>query len=240
MADAEQRLLEHWEQQDAGAAPRDDPVRQLIRHVVIPDNADPQLWLLGLGEKVAALGGHLEVTAVFHDAGLTLIREPGADGQPPILPDPGAAIDEEIEADREPIDPDAPQHVALTDDERDLILAALTEWGGVARPTEVLAWAIGFSSVEAFDADLERLEDTIRDAQPLAPVDWKRVLISTEICFASDYYGAGWEWESLTGLDNYASLRTLRDLQEKLIEIANAADPPDGDLASPGDFPEPE
>lgn len=64
------------------------------------------------------------------------------------------------------------------------------------------------------------------------------MLISTEICFASDYYGAGWEWEALTGLDNYASLRTLRDLQEKLIRIANAADPPDGDLPSPDEFAE--
>lgn len=225
MAEAEQRLLERWEQQDAGAASRDDPVRQLIRHAVIPDNADPQLWLLGLGEKVAALGGHLEVIAVFDDADLTLIREPGPEGQPPILPDPGEVINDEIE--REPIDPDAPLHIELTDDERDMILAALAEWGGAARPTHVLARAVGFSDLEAFDAGRDRLRDALQDAQPLAPVDWKRLLISTEICYASDYYGAGWEWEVVTGLDTYASLRTLRDLQDKLIGIVDAAPRPD-------------
>src|ERR1700733_7854309 len=55
MTNAEALLVTRFEEQCGDSARRDDPVRQLIRHAVMPDNADPQLWLLGLGEKVAAL-----------------------------------------------------------------------------------------------------------------------------------------------------------------------------------------
>jgi hypothetical protein len=37
---------------------------------------------MGLGEKVAALGGHLELIAVFGEERVTLIREPGPDDDP--------------------------------------------------------------------------------------------------------------------------------------------------------------
>ncbi len=35
------------------------------------------LWLVGMGEKVAALGGQLELVAVFPDETVTLLIEPG-------------------------------------------------------------------------------------------------------------------------------------------------------------------
>jgi len=228
MSDAEALLVSRFEQQDGGSVRRDDPVRQLIRHPITPDNADPQLWLLGLGEKVAALGGHLELRAVFGDGELTLLREPGSEAQPPILQDrttPPHQDQPEPSVDGSG-DPSVAVAVELTEAERAMILAALGEWSGEARVSHDLAIAIGFAGVDEVDEQLDRLIDAVCDAQPLIALDWKRVLLATEICFGSDYFGAGWDWETLTGLDDYASLLALRDIQDKLIAIARQVPPP--------------
>jgi hypothetical protein len=42
-----------------------------------PTADETPLWIKALGEKVALLGGHLEVVAVLPDQRLTLISEPG-------------------------------------------------------------------------------------------------------------------------------------------------------------------
>lgn len=43
-----------------------------------PIETNTLLWVMGLGEKVAALGGQLELAAVFPDETVTLLVEPGA------------------------------------------------------------------------------------------------------------------------------------------------------------------
>jgi hypothetical protein len=42
-----------------------------------PVGESTDLWIAALGEKIAAMGGHLELTAVFENETLTLLREPG-------------------------------------------------------------------------------------------------------------------------------------------------------------------
>jgi hypothetical protein len=41
-----------------------------------PVEEENELWITALGEKVAALGGQLEVVAVFPDKRMTSMREP--------------------------------------------------------------------------------------------------------------------------------------------------------------------
>ena len=60
MMDAEEILYKRWER---GASPM-NWVGELLSY---PVDQPGTWWLLGMGDKVAALGGHLEVVAIFGD-----------------------------------------------------------------------------------------------------------------------------------------------------------------------------
>lgn len=107
-------------------------------------------------------------------------------------------------------------HVALDKDERDLLAAGLVEWGGPARPTEELAIAMGFAGLAAFRVDRSRLRTAIEAGEPLSRQDWQRVLLATEVVFASDVYGAGLDWSIVTGISDADTIVRLRGLQRKL------------------------
>ena len=109
----------------------------------------------------------------------------------------------------------------LTPDERGVLISGLVEWGGSARPTEQLVQAMGFADLEDFDTQGVRLARALRDKTPLTPVDWQRVLIATEIAFASEYFGVGTDWEAATGYDDEDSLGVLREIQGKIIAIVS-------------------
>lgn len=230
--DAEQLLYERWHREHAENEARDDPVRLLLSHDIMLENSDGKLWLLGLGEKVAALGGHLEVVAVFDDESTTLIREPGPDEQPPILERTDGLADGRMDnapAELELHDPTEKIAVDLTPEERDFILAALDEWLGPTAPTEELAIAMGFNGFNHFVDELRRLLAALDDEEPLISLDWRRVLIATEIVYASEYFGAGSDWEDSTCRDDHVSLQLLRGIQNKLIDIATRRVRPEDD-----------
>lgn len=70
---AEALLYELWEQRNTG-------MNWIGEALAFPCEEDGLLWVAGLGEKVAALGGHLELVAVFAEESVTVLREPGLDG----------------------------------------------------------------------------------------------------------------------------------------------------------------
>lgn len=71
LMDVEQRLYDLWEQRSAGEM---SWVGELMGSIVEEDRT---LWLAAVADKVAALGGHLELIAVFPTETVTLLREPG-------------------------------------------------------------------------------------------------------------------------------------------------------------------
>ncbi len=71
--EAEQRLYDWWEQ-------RHDGMTWVSEVLGFPVEETSSLWVAALGEKVAAMGGHLELVAVFENGTLTLVREPGPGG----------------------------------------------------------------------------------------------------------------------------------------------------------------
>jgi hypothetical protein len=73
LMEAEDLLYELWEQRGTG-------MNWIGEALGAPVEEDELLWMAGLGEKVAALGGHLELVAVFPDESVTLVREPGLEG----------------------------------------------------------------------------------------------------------------------------------------------------------------
>jgi hypothetical protein len=113
--------------------------------------------------------------------------------------------------------------VELTDAETRLLRAGLLEWSGPARPTEELAAAMGYGSVEGLYAETKRLRGSVENQQPLSPLDWTKLLAAVEIAFGSDVFGSGYEWMTTTGLDDYETLRTLRALQGKLVRFHGPA-----------------
>ncbi|MBY8873550.1 hypothetical protein K7640_17075 [Micromonospora sp. PLK6-60] len=111
--------------------------------------------------------------------------------------------------------------VDLTEAERHLLARGLAEWGGPAHCTEALAVAMGFAGVADLHAQAGRLAASIRAEAPLSRHDWRRVLIATEVVFASDIFGSGHDWETTTGLTDEETIRLLRAVQRELARSAN-------------------
>ena len=121
---------------------------------------------------------------------------------------------------------DEPIKVDLTPAEQDLLVQGLAQWGGPASPTDALARAIGFqSSVDLWQGKGRSLRDALRLSEPLTPGDWRRVLLATEIVFASDVVGAGTDWPITTGLSDQETITILRTIQKKIGRALHHARP---------------
>ena len=120
------------------------------------------------------------------------------------------------------LDPDElvpPTRVALTEDELGFITAGLSQWGGPAKPQAESARLVGFDNVRDMRAATRRLGQSIRRGHPLSRRDWQRIAVLAELIFASDRFGAGVEWETVTGRNEVTDLRLLRQLQRKLAAL---------------------
>jgi hypothetical protein len=106
--------------------------------------------------------------------------------------------------------------IELTKHERAILRCGITEWGGPAHCGESMARAIGFTSVAALFDESERLVKAIDSELPLVRHDWARVLLSTEVVFASDVVGSGVDWSTTTGFSDEETIRSLRSIQRKL------------------------
>ena len=106
--------------------------------------------------------------------------------------------------------------IDLPDEQRELMIHGLWEWGGPSRATDTVARAMGFTSVEALYRDGARLRSALGERQPMSKRDWARALVATEIVFASSYYGAGTDWAIVTGWSDERTVSVLRDLQRTL------------------------
>ena len=112
--------------------------------------------------------------------------------------------------------------VDLTADERELLAQGLFQWGGPAAPTDALAVAMGFADVRDLRTASQRIGSAIRQGTPVTASDLRRALVATEIVFSSDVFGAGVEWETVTGLTDQATISLLRTLQRKLVAVGRS------------------
>ena len=76
---------------------------------------------------------------------------------------------------------------------------------------------MGFQGVSDFFAHADRIRAVIESAEPVSALDATRALAATEIVFASDIFGAGVEWPTVTGLTDEETIHVLRRLQRKLV-----------------------
>jgi hypothetical protein len=113
-------------------------------------------------------------------------------------------------------DPGREVQISLADDERFLLSRGLIEWGGPARCTQEMAVAMGFESVDDLFVQSDRLIEALEARHALSRTDWTRVLLATEVVFASNILGAGRDWAIATGIDDVKAVELLRQLQSKI------------------------
>jgi hypothetical protein len=106
--------------------------------------------------------------------------------------------------------------IALTDDERRLLVCGLNEWGGPAQCTDEMAAAMGFDDCAGLRLQRRRLREAVTAGDPLTVSDWRRTLLATEVVFVSDVVGSGLDWRITTGLSDAESLVLLRQVQRKM------------------------
>ncbi|WP_093572402.1 hypothetical protein [Amycolatopsis rubida] len=113
--------------------------------------------------------------------------------------------------------------IELADDERKVLGRGLAEWGGPAHCTEALAVAMGFRSVADLYEEGRRLHAALTAGDPLGPRDWRRMLVATEIVFASDVFGSGCDWSITTGFSDEETIKILRRLQRTIARALRGA-----------------
>ena len=120
-----------------------------------------------------------------------------------------------------------PNHEAMVfplhESEKAVLLAGLQQWGGPARPTNELAVALGFTDTGDLLQHCKRLAAALMAGTPLSALDWTRIVASAEINFASDVFGAGYEWSTCAGLSDVETIGALRTLQRKLVQAYGPA-----------------
>jgi hypothetical protein len=116
-------------------------------------------------------------------------------------------------------DPDA-FSVDLDAGERRLLSSGMLEWGGPARCTEEMAIALGFESVQDIFDQTDRLRGALASGAPLTYIDWSRVVLATEVVFASAVVGSGHDWSITTGITDADTIVLLRQVQMKVTRAA--------------------
>ncbi|UJP11521.1 hypothetical protein L2X99_08545 [Microbacterium sp. KUDC0406] len=101
----------------------------------------------------------------------------------------------------------------LNREQRDFLALGLGQWGGPARINDLVARVIGYDDAGAFCADHDRLRGALRSEEPLDARDTLRALIAVELVFVDDLFGAGVDWETVTGLSDAETAAMLRAIQ---------------------------
>jgi hypothetical protein len=109
------------------------------------------------------------------------------------------------------------EQLLLTDEEIKLLRKGLMEWSGPARCTEEFAVAMGFTNAISLPAQCSTIRAALVAGERLESMDWARALLATEIAFASDVVGSGYEWSTTTGWSDEMTVKTLRSIQRKLV-----------------------
>jgi hypothetical protein len=97
------------------------------------------------------------------------------------------------------------------------------EWERSEGNRDVVARLLEFDDRAALRSDVRRLADLIGSGGPMSRRDCRRLLLATELAFASETLGWSRDWSADTGFTDLDTITMLRGIQEKLAGIIHGA-----------------
>ena len=117
--------------------------------------------------------------------------------------------------------------------ERELLRLGVLEWERQEGEMEVVASLLEFDDRAALRSDVPRLAGLIAAGGPMSRRDCRRLLLATELAFASETLGWSRDWSADTGFTDRDTITLLRGIQEKLAGIIHGIDDRITDLGPP-------
>ncbi|MET8234864.1 DUF2716 domain-containing protein [Micromonospora sp. NPDC005298] len=112
----------------------------------------------------------------------------------------------------------------LTPVERELLRLGVMQWARSEGNREVVARLLDYDDRRGLRSDVERLASLIAAASPMSRRDCRRLLLATELAFASESLGWSRDWAADTGFTDRDTITVLRGIQEKLAGIVHGTD----------------
>ncbi|WP_433731906.1 DUF2716 domain-containing protein [Actinoplanes sp. CA-051413] len=113
---------------------------------------------------------------------------------------------------------------SLTPVERLLLRFGMTEWERPDGDREAVVDLLGYRDRNALRSDVPRLVGLLDALRPVSRRECRRLLLATELAFASETLGWSRDWTSDTGFTDRDTITVLRGIQEKLAGIVHGAD----------------
>ncbi|GAA2590883.1 hypothetical protein GCM10010435_81980 [Winogradskya consettensis] len=107
----------------------------------------------------------------------------------------------------------------LTRAERELLRAGVTEWERSEGDRDETARLLGYGDRPEMQSDVVRLAGLPASDRPVSRRDFRRLLLATELAFASETLGWARDWEADTGYTDHDTVTVLRGLQERVAGI---------------------
>lgn len=112
----------------------------------------------------------------------------------------------------------------LTAAERELLRLGITVWERPDGDRDAAVRLLSYGSRHELRSDVARLAGRLDASRPLSRGDCRRLLLATELAFASDTLGWARDWTADTGFTEHDTITVLRGIQERLAGIVHGAD----------------
>jgi hypothetical protein len=111
----------------------------------------------------------------------------------------------------------------LTSVQRKLLRLGIMEWERSEGDREDVARLLGYDDRRQLRSDVKRLAYLMDASLPMTRRDCRRLLLATELAFASETLGWSRDWEPDTGFTDRDTIAILRGIQEGLADIIHGA-----------------
>jgi hypothetical protein len=112
----------------------------------------------------------------------------------------------------------------LTPVERELLRLGVMQWARSEGNREVVARLLDYDDRRGLRSDVERLASLVAAASAMSRRDCRRLLLATELAFASESLGWSRDWAADTGFTDRNTIAVLRGIQEKLTGIVHGTE----------------
>ncbi|GAA2469815.1 DUF2716 domain-containing protein [Winogradskya humida] len=112
----------------------------------------------------------------------------------------------------------------LTRAERELLRAGVMEWERPEGDRAEVVRLLGYGDRQELQSDVVRLAGLLASDRSASRRDCRRLLLATELAFASETLGWARDWEADTGYTDHDTVTVLRDIQERIAGIVYGVD----------------